>query len=98
MQATFSYARILSAVGQILDQIGAKSIALHEEGNGLLVEGLNSDGQMQVQIHYTIADLYDLVSRAENQEEERAATPTAGLLYRFLTEHRRDRELVEASV
>ena|SRR5882762_8124041 len=98
MQTTFSYARILSAVGQILDQIGAKSIALHEEGDGLLVEGLNSDGQMQVQIHYTIADLYDLVSRAENQEEERTATPTAGLLYQFLTEHKRDRELVGASV
>ncbi len=98
MQATFSYARILSAVGQVLDQIGAKSIALREEEDGLLVEGLNSDGQMQVQIHYTIADLYDLVSRAENQEEERAATPTAGLLYQFLAEHNRDHALVGASV
>jgi hypothetical protein len=48
-----------------------------------------------VQIHYTIADLYDLVSRAENQEEEPPATPTVGLLRRFLAEH--DRELVGVS-
>ena len=95
MPATFSYATILHAVGQVLDQVGVKSIAIHEEEDGLFVEGLNSDGQLQVQIHYTIADLYDLVSRAENQEEEPPATPTVGLLRRFLTE--RDRELVGVS-
>ena len=96
MPATFSYATILHAVGQVLDQVGVKSIAIHEEEDGLFVEGLNSDGQLQVQIHYTIADLYDLVSRAENQEEERTATPTAGLLRRFLAEH--NRELVGVSL
>jgi len=96
MPATFSYASILHAVGQVLDQVGVKSIAIHEEEDGLFVEGLNSDGQLQVQIHYTIADLYDLVSRAENQGEERTATPIAGLLRRFLAEH--NRELVGASL
>ncbi len=44
---------------------------------------------MSIQIHYTIADLYDLVSGAENQKEERTATPTAGLLRRFLAEDSR---------
>jgi hypothetical protein len=98
MQATFSYARIMSALGQVLDQIGAKSIALREVEDGLLVEGLNSDGLLQVQIHYTIADLYDLVNRTESQEEEHTATPnTTGLLYRFLTEHNRDRTLIGVS-
>jgi hypothetical protein len=96
MPATFSYASILHAVGQVLDQVGVKSIAIHEEEEGLFVEGLNSDGQLQVQIHYTIADLYDLVSRADNQEEERTATPTVGLLRQFLAAHKR--ELVGASL
>jgi hypothetical protein len=96
MPTTFSYASILHAVGQILDQVGVKSIAIHEEEEGLFVEGLNSDGQLQVQIHYTIADLYDLVSRADNQEEERTTTLTAGLLRQFLAAH--NRELVGASL
>jgi len=96
MPATFSYASILHAVGQVLDQVGVKSFALHEEEDGLFVEGLNSDGQLQVQIHYTIADLYDLVSRADNQEEEHSAIPTAGLLRQFLDA--RNRELVGASL
>jgi hypothetical protein len=96
MPATFSYASILHAVGQVLDQVGVKSIAIHEEEEGLFVEGLNSDGQLQVQIHYTIADLYGLVSKADNQEEDRTATPTAGLLRQFLATHKR--ELVGASL
>ncbi len=96
MPTTFSYASILHAVGQVLDQVGVKSIALHEEEDGLFVEGLNSDGQLQVQIHYTIADLYDLVNRAESQEEERTATSALGVLHRFLAEH--NRELVGASL
>lgn len=90
MPATFSYATILHAVGQVLDQVGVKSIAIHEKEDGIFVEGLNSDGQLQVQIHYTIADLYDLVSRAENQEQEPTAPPNAGLLRRFLAEHKRE--------
>jgi hypothetical protein len=31
MQAPFSYTSILHAVGQVLDQIDVKSIAIHEE-------------------------------------------------------------------
>jgi hypothetical protein len=96
MPATFSYASILHAVGQVLDQVGVKSIAFHEEEDGLFVEGLNSDGQLQVQIHYTIADLYDLVSRAENQQDDRMVIPTTGLLHRFLADH--NRELVGISL
>jgi hypothetical protein len=97
MSAKFSYATILHAVGQVLDQVGAKSIAIHEEEEGLFVEGLNSDGELQVQIHYTIADLYDLVKRSDSQPEEHVtASTTTGLLNRFLAEREREhsRELV----
>ena len=98
MRATFSYASILRAVGQVLDQISVKSIAIHEEEDGLLVEGYNGEGQLQVQMHYDIASLYDLVCRSEEQVEEHSERVTAeneGTLHRFLADHKR--ELVGAS-
>lgn len=95
MPATFSYASILHAVGQVLDQIGVKSFAIQEEEDGLFVEGFNSDGQLQVQIRYDIADLYELVSRAESPVAEHTITPDTGVLRRFLSDHKR--ELVGAA-
>ena len=71
MRATFSYASILHAVGQMLDQVGVKSIAIHEEEDGLFIEGFNSEGHLQVQMRYDIASLYDLVARSEDLVEER---------------------------
>ncbi len=88
MSARFSYATILHAVGQVLDQIGVKSIALHEEEDGLFVEGFNSEGQLQVQVRYDIASLYDLVSRVENQAQELPEVEDEGTLRRFLADHR----------
>jgi len=93
MPATFSYANILHAVGQVLDQIGVKSITIHEEEDGLFVEGFNSDGQLQVQMRYDIASLYDLVYRAEGEVEEKHTEEIEGLLHRFLAA----RELVGAA-
>jgi|ERR1700730_9492231 hypothetical protein len=98
MRATFSYASILCAVGQVLDQVGVKSIAIHEEEDGLFVEGFDSEGHLQVQMRYDIAGLYDLVCRSEGLVEERKQHVTAedeGTLHRFLAEHRR--ELVGAT-
>ncbi len=96
MPVTFSYASILHAVGQVLDQIGVKSIAIHEEEDGLFVEGFDRDGQLQVQLRYDIASLYDLVSRAGNHvEEQTAPTESSSTLRRFLSEH--SRELVGVS-
>ena len=92
MRTTFSYANIVHAVGQVLDQIGVKSIAIHEEEDGLFVEGFNSDGQLQVQMRYDIASLYELVSRSEGGVEEKHSAEIEGVLHRFLT----DRELVGA--
>ncbi len=97
MRATFSYANILHAVGQVLDQVGVRSIAIHEEEDGLFVEGFNGDGQLQVQMHYDVANLYDLICRSESQLEEHSERTTAeneGTLHRFLVDHKR--ELVEA--
>ncbi len=94
MLATFSYANILHAVGQVLDQIGVSSIAIHEEEDGLFVEGFNSDGQLQVQMRYDIASLYELVSRTEGAEHT-SPTEVNGVLSRFLAAH--ERELVGAS-
>jgi hypothetical protein len=61
MRAMFSYTSILHAVGQVLDQIGVKSIAIHEEEDALFIKGFNGEGQLQVQMHYDIASLYDLL-------------------------------------
>ena len=98
MRAMFSYASILCAVGQVLDQVGVKSIAIHEEEDGLFVEGFDSEGHLQVQMRYDIAGLYDLICRSEGLVEERKQHVTAedeGTLHRFLAEHRR--ELVGAT-
>ena len=93
MPTTFSYASILHAVGQVLDQIGVKSISIREEEDGLFVEGFDSDGQLQVQAHCDIASLYDLVT--QGQVEEHSLTQDEGVLHRFLADH--SRELVGLS-
>ncbi len=94
MRATFSYASILHAIGQVLDQSGVKSIAIHEEEDGLFVEGFNSHGQLQAQIRYDIASLYNLLHRSEDEVEERSARDE-GVLRQFLADH--SRELVGVS-
>jgi hypothetical protein len=96
MPGTFSYANILHAVGQVLDQIDVKSIAIHEEEDGLFVEGFSSDGQLQAQIRYDIASLYELVDRSESRVEDVTRAQNTGILSRFLSEHHR--ELVGASL
>ena len=98
MRTTFSYASILRAVGQVLDQISVKSFAIREEEDGLFVEGFNGEGLLQVQMRYDIASLYDLVSRSEEQVEEHSEHEAAeyeGTLHRFLADH--ERQLVGAS-
>lgn len=90
MPATFSYASILHAVGQVLDQIGVKSVSIREEEDGLFVEGFNSDGQLQVQMRYDIASLYDLMSRSQGEAEVDATALNEGVLHRFLADHSRE--------
>ncbi|GCE48628.1 hypothetical protein EI42_06429 [Thermosporothrix hazakensis] len=93
MPATFSYANILHAIGQLLDQLGVKSFAIREEEDGLFVEGFNSDGQLQVQMRYDVASLYELLKQQEEPTEaEQSTAEGADLLRRFLADH--DRSLV----
>ena len=93
MPATVSYANILHAVGQVLDQTGVKSIAIQEEEDGLFVEGFNADGQLQVQMRLDIASLYDLISHADREVDASRLSDDNGTLRRFLA----NRELVGAS-
>ncbi len=95
MPATFTYANILHAVGQVLDQLGVKSFAIREEEDGLFVEGFDGEGQLQVQGHYDIASLYDLVNSIENNVEKISAVKDDGVLRRFLATH--ERELIGAT-
>ena len=98
MRTTFSYASILRAVGQVLDQISVKSFVIREEEDGLFVEGFNGEGQLQIQMRYDIASLYDLISRSEEPVEEHSEHEAAeyeGTLHRFLADH--ERQLVGAS-
>ncbi len=95
MPATFNYANILHAVGQVLDQMGVKSFAIREEEDGLFVEGFDSEGQLQVQGHYDIASLYDLVNSIENSVEKISIVKDDGVLHRFLAAH--ERELIGAT-
>ena len=98
MRTAFSYASILYAVGQVLDQIGVKSIAISEEEDGFFVEGFNGEGELQVQLRYDIAGLYDLLCHSEEQLEEHSEHVPAeceGTLHRFFADH--GRELFGAS-
>ncbi len=87
MLVTFSYASLLQTLGRLLDQIKVKSFAIKEDENGLLIEGFNSEGQLQVQLRYDIADLYTLMQPAEGTQVQHDV-PTSGLLHRFLADHR----------
>ncbi len=73
----FSYAKILYAVGQVCDQVGAKGIRIHEQEDGLLVEVFNNDNLQPVCVHYTVADLYNLICKAENLQEGHISTSNA---------------------
>ena len=90
MPATYSYANILHAIGQVLDQIGVKSIAIHEEEDGLFIEGYSSEDEVQVQLRCDIASLYELVNSSEASTPEPTEPATdANVLRRFLAEHSR---------
>jgi hypothetical protein len=95
MSVTFNYASILHAVGQVLDSLGAQSFAIREEEDGLLVEGFDGEGQLQIQLSYDIASLYDLVTNAEKRVEQPLSDTESDVLQRFLTTHQR--ELIGAS-
>jgi hypothetical protein len=90
MPATYSYAGILHAIGQVLDQIGVKSIAIQEEEDGLFIEGYSSEDGVQIQLRCDIASLYELMNSSEAAADtQQELTSDAGALRRFLAEHSR---------
>lgn len=92
MQTTFTYESILSAVGRVLDESGAKSIAIRADGDGLIIEGKNGAGEPQFHLHYGVGEVYDLVRRGEEPEMPSSAMDEteANTLHRFLAEHQRE--------
>lgn len=90
MPATYSYAGILHAIGQVLDQIGVKSIAIQEEEDGLFIEGFSSEDGVQIQLRCDIASLYELMNSSEAAADtQQEQTSDTSALRRFLAEHSR---------
>ncbi len=96
MRNTFTYEGILRAVGRVLDESGVKSISIHEDDDGLIIEGKNGAGEPQLHARYRVEDIYELITREEAPEIETVSVSEDGaLLRRFLAEHRR--ELITAT-
>ncbi len=97
MRTTFTYESILSAVGRVLDESGAKGIVVREVDDGLIIEGKNSAGEPQFHLHYRVGDVYDLVTRGAAPEMPSTVMDEteAKTLHRFLAEH--ERELIGAT-
>jgi hypothetical protein len=57
----YSYESILRAVGRVLDDAEARSFAIREEENGLLVETFDSVGQHALTLNLDVADLARLI-------------------------------------
>jgi len=97
MRTTFTYESILSAVGRVLDESGAKGIVVREVDDGLIIEGKNSAGEPQFHLHYRVGDVYDLVTRGAAPEMPSPVMDEteAKTLHRFLAEH--ERELIGAT-
>ena len=59
----YSYESILSAVGRVLDEAGARSFAIREHDNGLLVEASATADAQPLAFTFDVADLVELVER-----------------------------------
>lgn len=91
MRTTFTYEGILRAVGRVLDESGVKSIAIHEDDDGLIIEGTNGAGEAQLQLRYRVGDIYELLTRDKAPEVGAMAVNGKGeQLQQFLLEHRRE--------
>ncbi len=92
MRTTFTYESILSAVGRVLDESSAQTLAIRMDGEGLIIEGKNGAGEPQFHRHYRVEDVYDLVMRNQPPEMPSAVVDEteARTLRRFLAEHQRE--------
>lgn len=93
MRTKTSYENVLGTVGHVLDQTGVHSVAVREDEDELVVEGLNHEGQVQVQLRYSVADLHELLLGVEGNGGALFTQPVTsdeGTLRRFLAEHKRE--------
>ncbi len=91
MRATYSYEGIMRAVGRVLDQTDVREISMHETDEGLVIEGVNREGNAHVRLTYGLGDLCDMIDRTEggNVAELFETTPAteAYTLREFLARH-----------
>ena len=85
MRDAFSYASILSAVGQVLDEAGIRRFAIEDTGDGLWVEGFDADGEPQLKQRYDVGALYELLR--EESATSHANLQDEGTLRSFLESH-----------
>jgi len=87
-----TYESILRAVGRVLDESGVKNITIREDDDGLIIEGKNGAGEPQLQMRYSIEDIYELLTRNEMPEMPSYSLDHAEprTLHRFLAEHHRE--------
>ena len=95
---TYSYESILRAVGRVLDEADARSFAIRDGENGLLVQTFDANGAPNVKLDFDLADLVELVERNTRTVEggpayKRGYAHDDDSLRHFLTRH----ELVGAS-
>ena len=93
----YSYESILSAVGRVLDETGARSFAIREHDSGLLVEASATADAQPLAFTFDVADLVELVERQGAHEDgaphyERTYAHDEGTLRQVL----KRRELVGA--
>jgi len=59
----YSYESILRAVGRVLDDAEARSFAIRDEENGLLVETFDGVGRRTLTLNFDVADLASLIDQ-----------------------------------
>lgn len=65
----YSYESILSAVGRVLDEAGARSFAIREHDSGLLVEASATADAQPLAFTFDVADLVELVERQSAHDD-----------------------------
>lgn len=68
----YSYESILSAVGRVLDEAGARSFAVSDADDGLVVETFDEEGKSQFKLDLQLPDLIELVDGQQDHESRYA--------------------------
>ena len=66
----YNYESILSAVGRVLDEAGARSFAIREHDSGLVVEASATADTQPLAFTFDVADLVELVERQSARDDD----------------------------